>query len=221
MVIETAVRHERGKNICRRLRRQGRVPAVLYGGGRPPLALTLDARQAQQVLRTAGHNVIFELRLEDGSSTPALLQDWQQDPVTGALLHMDLLRVAMDVRMRFRVRIRATGEPQGVKVQGGIFEMVTREIEVECLPGDIPEEIVVDVSPLSIGRQLRVADLPLDPARIRLLTDPQRVIAHVVAPTREEVPAAEAAAAVEPTAEPEVIRRGKKEAEGEEGEAAE
>ncbi len=184
MVIETAIRQERGKNVCRRLRRQGRVPAVLYGGGQPPLALTLDARQAQQVLRTAGHNVIFELRLEDGSSTPALLQDWQQDPVTGALLHLDLLRVAMDVRMRFRVHIRATGEPQGVKVQGGIFEMVTREIEVECLPGDIPEEIVVDVTPLTIGRQLRVADLPLDPARIRLLTDPQRVIAHVVAPTR-------------------------------------
>lgn len=219
MVIDTVVRTERGKNACRRLRARGQIPAVLYGGGQPPLPLAVEARQAHQVLRTAGHNVIFELRIGQETSTPALLKDWQRDPVSGELLHLDLLRVAMDVRMRFRVHVRAVGEPQGVKVQGGIFEMVTREIEVECLPGDIPEEIVVDVSELTIGRQLRVADLPLDPTRVRLLTDPQRVIAHVVAPMREEAPTAEAA--VEPSVEPEVIHKGKKEAEGEPGEQAE
>src|SRR5207302_8514641 len=144
---------------------------------------------------------------------PAMLKDWQVDPLFGSLLHVDLLRVAMDVRMHVMVPVHTFGEPQGVKLQGGIFEMVTREVEVECLPSDIPGEIRVDVSELMIGKQLRVGDLPIDAAKIKLLSDPQRVVAHVVALRAEEEKPAEAAAAEAAPAEPEVIKKGKKEAE--------
>lgn len=225
MRIEANRRDERGKNAARRLRREGRVPAVLYGGGSEPMALAVEARQAQQALRAAGHNPIFELKLEGKDDLHALLKDWQVDPVRGEVLHLDLQRVAMDVRLRVRVRVDTSGEPQGVKVQGGIFERVTREIEVECLPGDIPEQITVDVSELTIHQQLRAGDVPLDATKIRLITDPQRVLAHVVAPTKEEEVAAPEAAAVPveaaAPAEPEVIKKGKKEEEAEEGEEAE
>ncbi len=101
-----------------------------------------------------------------------MMKDWQVDPLSGALLHVDLLRIAMDVRMRVRVPVHTFGEPQGVKMQGGIFEMVTREVEIECLPGDIPEEFKVDVSGLMIGKQLRAGDMPLDPEKMKLITDP-------------------------------------------------
>ncbi len=223
MLIEAKRRDERGKNAARRLRREGRVPAVLYGGGGNAEALAIGAGEAQQVLRTAEHNIIHEVRVEGGEPARAMLKDWLVDPVRGDLLHMDLQRVAMDVIIRVKVRVHTFGEPQGVKVQGGIFERVAREIEVECLPGNIPDEIHFDVTELTIGKQLRAGDLPLDPAKVRLLTDPQRVIAHVVAPSKEEEAAAapEAAAAVEAAApaEPEVIKKGKKEVEeGEEGE---
>jgi large subunit ribosomal protein L25 len=145
-----------------------------------------------------------------------MVKDWQVDPVSGSLLHVDLLRIAMDVRMRVRVPVHTFGEPEGVKLQGGIFEMVTREVEVECLPGDIPEEFKVDVSALTIGKQLRAADLPIDPQKVKLLTDPQRVLAHVVTLKAEAEPAPEAAVAAETApAEPEVIKKGKKEEGGE------
>ena len=144
------------------------------------------------------------------------------DPVRGQLLHVDLLRIAMDVKMRVRVPVHTFGEPQGVKMQGGVFETVTREVEVECLPGDIPEEYRVDVSEFLIGKQLRAGDLPIDPAKIKLLTDPTRVLAHVVMLKKEEEPVAEAAVAAEAApAEPEVIKKGKKEEEGEAEGAAE
>jgi large subunit ribosomal protein L25 len=120
----------------------------------------------------------------------------------------------MDVRMRVRVPVHTFGEPQGVKMQGGVFEMVTREVEVECLPGDIPEEFKIDVSEMLIGKQLRAADLPFDPEKVKLVTDPQRVLAHVVILKKEEEPAPEAAVAAETApAEPEVIKKGKKETE--------
>jgi large subunit ribosomal protein L25 len=142
--------------------------------------------------------------------------------VSGKLLHVDLLRIAMDVRMRVKIPVHTFGEPQGVKMQGGVFETVTREVEVECLPTDIPEEIKVDVSEMLIGKQLRAGDLPLDPNKVKLVTDPQRVIAHVVMLKKEEEPAPEAAVAAETApAEPEVIKKGKKEEEGEEGAAPE
>ncbi len=220
-VVEGTPREERGKNAARRTRRTGLVPAVLYGGSRDAISLTVNAKQLGRILRSeTGHNTIFTVQMAGGKAEKAMVKDWQVDPVSGSLLHVDLLRIAMDVRMKVRVPVHTFGEPQGVKLQGGIFEMVTREVEVECLPSDIPEEFKMDVSELTIGKQLRVADLPVDKEKVRVLTDPQRVIAHVVILKKEEeVAPAEAAAVTEavPT-EPEVIKRGKKEAEeGEEG----
>lgn len=224
MLIEASRRDERGKNEARRLRRAGRVPAVIYGGGGEPVALAIDTQQARLVLRTAGHNVIHEVKVEGADADRAMIKDWVVDPVRGDLLHLDLQRVSMDVRIRVRVRVETTGDPQGVKVQGGIFERVARDIEVECLPGDIPEDIQVDVSGMRIGEPLRAGDLALDPAKVRLLTDPRSVLAHVMAPTKEEEAAtveagAVAAPEVAAPSEPEVIKKVRKEAEeGEEGE---
>jgi large subunit ribosomal protein L25 len=220
MIVEAVPREDRGKNAARRLRREGHIPAVLYGGQKEAVALAVNANQVAGILRSeTGRNTIFTLRL-DGREERVLLKDWQVDPVRGSLLHVDLLRVAMDVRMRVKVRIHTLGEPEGVKLQGGVFEIVTREVEVECLPGDIPEEFKVDVSGLTIGKQLRAGDLPLEPGKVRLVTDPQRVLAHVVALKKEEeVVAPEAIAAPEVApAEPEVIKKGRKE--GEEAEEA-
>jgi len=222
IIVEAAPRDSRGKNAARRLRTSGQVPAVLYGGDGGAQPLAVNTKQVSAILRSAsGHNTIFKVKFAD-LEQPAIVKDWQVDPVKGVLLHVDLLRIAMDVRMRVKVPVRTFGEPQGVKLQGGIFEMVTREVEIECLPSEIPTEFPVDISELMIGMQLRASDLPLDAEKIKLLTDPQRVIAHVVALRVEEEPAAEAVAAeaVMP-AEPELIKKGKKETEeGEEEESA-
>ena len=222
ITVEARPRDDRGKNAARRLRRQGQVPGVLYGGDGKSVTLAVNTKQLAAILRSeSGHNTIFKVKLPTGDQ-PAMLKDWQVDPLFGSLLHVDLLRVAMDVRIHVMVPVHTFGEPQGVKLQGGIFEMVTREVEVECLPSDIPGEIRVDVSELMIGKQLRVGDLPIDAAKIKLLSDPQRVVAHVVALRAEEEKPAEAAAAeAAAPAEPEVIKKGKKEAEeGEEVAAA-
>src|SRR5712692_7670417 len=223
IVIDATPREERGKNAARRIRRSGQIPAVLYGGTGDPLAVAVNAKQVAGILRSeSGHNTIFTVKLPGGEHK-VILKDWQVDPVKGSLLHVDMLRVAMDVRMRVKVPVHTFGEPQGVKLQGGIFEMVTREVEIECLPREIPDEFRLDVSELMIGKQLRVGDLPVDPAKMTLVTDPQRVIAHVVALRAEEEKPAEAVAAEAAVpAEPEVIKKGKKEEEGEEvAEAAE
>ncbi len=222
IILEAVPRDDRGKNAARRLRRTGKIPAVVYGGKGEPLAVEVSARQVAGILRSeSGHNTIFTVKLPGGEHQ-AMLKDWQVDPVKGALLHVDMLRIAMDVRMRVKVPVHFFGEPEGVKLQGGIFETVTREVEIECLPTEIPGEYKVDVSALTIGKQLRAVDLPLDPQKTKLVTDPQRVIAHVVAlREEEEEKPAEAAVATEaaPPAEPEVIKKGKKEVE--EGEEAE
>jgi large subunit ribosomal protein L25 len=222
--VEGKVREERGKNAARRTRLTGMVPAVLYGGRGNSVALAVNAKQVARILRSeSGHNTIFTVQVAGAQDENAMLKDWQVDPVSNNLLHVDLLRIAMDVRMRVRVPVHTFGEPEGVKLQGGIFEMVTREVEIECLPGDIPEEFRVDVSGLTIGKQLRASDLPIDPQKTKLVTDPARVLAHVVILKKEEEPTAEAAVAAETApAEPEVIKKGKKEEEGEaEGAAAE
>jgi large subunit ribosomal protein L25 len=219
--VEGKVREERGKGAARRTRQTGMVPAVLYGGRKDSVSLAVNAKQVAKILRSeTGHNTIFTVRVADGAEEKAMMKDWQVDPLSGALLHVDLLRIAMDVRMRVRVPVHTFGEPQGVKMQGGVFEVVTREIEIECLPGDIPEEFKMDVTGLMIGKQLRAGEIPLDPEKMKLLTDPLRVIAHVVTLKKEEEPAPEAAVATETAAaEPEVIKKGKKEEEGAEGEA--
>src|SRR5438270_9647578 len=218
IVVEGSPRALRGKNEARRLRQTGKVPAVLYGGKGAALTLALNAKQVGAILRSeSGHNTLFQVDL-GGKQEPAILKDWLVDPTSGKLLHVDLLRVAMDVRMKVKVPVHTFGEPSGVKVQGGVFEVVTREVEVECLPSDIPTEFRMDVTELMLGKQLRVGDLPIDPSKIKLLTEPERVIAHVVAlKVEEEKPAEAAVAEGAAPAEPEVIKKGKKEVEGEEG----
>jgi len=218
--LEGKIREGRGKGPARQTRLTGMVPAVLYGAKKESISLAVNAKQVARILRSeTGHNTIFSVQIAGGTDEKAMLKDWQVDPVSGALLHVDLFRIAMDVRMRVMVPVRTFGEPQGVKMQGGVFETVTREVEIECLPGDIPEEYKVDVSDMLIGKQLRAGDLPLDPQKAKLVTDPTRVLAHVVMLKKEEEPAADAAVAAEAApAEPEVMKKGKKEEEGD-GEA--
>jgi large subunit ribosomal protein L25 len=222
IVVEAAVRESRGKNEARRQRVAGKVPATLYGGKDSAVSLTVNAKQVGQILRSpTGHNTLFQVAM-DGKEQPAIVKDWQVDPVSGNLLHVDLLRVAMDVRMRVKVPVHTFGEPVGVKVEGGVFEIVTREVEIECLPGEIPTEFRLDVSGLGMNGQLRAGDIPIDTSKMKLLTEPERVLAHVVAlKVEEEKPAEVVAAETAAPAEPEVIKKGKKEAEGEEGAEAE
>ena len=222
IIVEAAPRETRGKNAARRVRLTGQVPAVLYGGKGGSQALEVNAKQVTAILRSpSGHNTIFKVKTKDTEQT-AIVKDWLVDPVKGHLLHVDLLRIAMDVRMRVKVPVHTFGEAQGVKLQGGIFEMVTREVEIECLPSEIPTEFRLDISELMIGTQLRASDIQLDPEKVKLVTDPLRVLAHVVAlRIEEEKPAEAVAAEAAVPAEPEVIKKGKKEAEeGEEGEEA-
>jgi large subunit ribosomal protein L25 len=155
------------------------------------------------------------LSVEGGEDTPVMIVDWQSDPVKENLLHVDLKRIDLAKRNAFKVRVHTTGEPKGVKLQGGLLEVITREIEIECLPDEIPELYTMDVTELMIGQNLRASDIPLG-GSIKLVSAPEQVIAHVVALKAEvvETPAAEAGAAVTPS-EPEVIKKGKKEEEAE------
>ncbi|MGD0695197.1 MAG: 50S ribosomal protein L25/general stress protein Ctc [Terriglobia bacterium] len=212
LTVGAETREEFGKNAARRLRRSGRIPAIVYGDQGPAIPLAIEPRKILQILESeAGHNSIFTLEIKGKAPARVMLRDWMLDPVDGELLHVDLVRVARDTKLRLKVPIHVTGEAKGVKVQGGIFEFMLREVELECLPDDIPEHVTVDVTELTIGKNLRVSDLPLGP-RVKVLTDPARVVAHVVAlKAEEEKPAAEVAEAA--PAEPEVIRKGKAETE--------
>src|SRR6267154_2924685 len=195
IIVEAAPRETRGKNAARRVRLTGQVPAVIYGGKGESQALEVNAKQLSAILRSAsGHNTIFKIKVKDTEET-AIVKDWLVDPVKGHLLHVDLLRIAMDVRMRVKIPVHTFGEAQGVKLQGGVFEMVTREVEIECLPSDIPPECRLDVTEFMIGTQLRAGDLVLDSEKMKLVTDPQRIIAHVVALRVEEEKPVEAVAA--------------------------
>jgi len=199
-------RETRGKNAARQLRKSGKIPAVLYGNNETALALSLSPKELLSILRSAtGHNSIFALTFQDGNSASVMLKDWQFEPIKGHLLHADLVRIAMDEVLEVNVRITTVGEAKGVKLEGGIFEFVMREVEVACLPADIPEHINIDISELSIGSNLRVSDLKVDP-KIKILSDPELVIAHVITPKEEKVAEPEVEAAV---AEPEVIKKGK------------
>jgi len=217
IIVQGSPRSERGKNEARRLRVTGNVPATLYGGKGEVLSLAVNTKQLTAILRSdSGQNTLFQIDLA-GKHEPAIVKDWQVDPVTGSLLHVDLLRVAMDVRMKVKVPVHTFGEPSGVKVQGGVFEVVTREVEIECLPTEIPSEFKVDVSGLMLNQNLRAGDLQFDKTKMKLLTDADRVLAHVVALRAEEEKPVEAAVVGTVPAEPEVIKKGKKELEGEEG----
>src|SRR5579862_2611420 len=217
MVVEAEPREEFGKNASRRLRRDGRVPAIVYGDKGPSIPVTVEPRKIISILQSeTGHNAIFNLVIKGKAPARVMLRDWTVDPVSGGLLHVDMVRISRDTKLKIKVPIHIVGEAQGVKVQGGIFEFALREVEVECLPDDIPEHFTVDVTELTIGKNIRVSDLPLGP-KVKVLTDPARVVAHVVIIKEEEEKPAEVAEAA--PAEPEVIRKGKAEVEGEGGES--
>ncbi len=217
-VLQAQPRTAGTKNDARRVRREGKVPAVLYGAGKESLAVSVDPRQVSRILQSqSGHNTIFDLAL-DGQQTKAMIVDWQYEPIKGALLHIDLKRIAMDQKLTVAVPIVLKGVAAGVKTQGGILEQMLREVEIECLPGDIPTAIEMDVSELVFGKVLRVADLPHS-EKIKFLSDADQPVVHITV-VKEEVAATPEAVAAEATAtpaEPEVIKKGKQET-AEEGE---
>jgi large subunit ribosomal protein L25 len=211
----------RGKNEARRLRASGRIPAVLYGAKKHTLAVSVDPKQISRILHSeSGHNTIFDIKV-GGESSKVMIVDWQYDPLKDKLLHIDLKRIAMDEKMRVSVPIHLVGEAAGVKTQGGILDQILREVEIECLPGDIPSHIDADVTELVFGTVLRVADLPHSD-KIKLITDENQAVAHITSVKEEAAPTPEAAAeaAAAAPAEPEVIKKGKQEVPEEGAEAA-
>jgi large subunit ribosomal protein L25 len=197
-------RSERGKNASRRLRAAGLVPVTVYGGGEEAASTTTVKREFAALLRAHGRNMIFMLNV-DGAATPVKIAEMQLDPIKGTLVHADLMRISLTEKSKFEVPIRIVGEPEGVKLSGGVLDVVNHSLEVRCLPGDLPAEIEADVSALGIGDHLSVKDLRLGDL-VEVLDDPDTVIATVVAPRAEEPSAAPDAAA-----EPEVIKKGKTE----------
>ena len=219
ITITAEPRETRGKNEARRLRVKGFSPAVVYGGGIDPIAIAVNPKDVNSILRSAsGHNTIFNVDIQ-GSIAPVMVVDWQHDPIKGRLLHVDLKRIDLTKRIVVKVPVHTHGDPKGVKLQGGLHEVITREVEIECLPADIPTEFKVDISGLKLNQALRASELPLDTTKMKLLTEPDRVLSHVVTLREEEEKPADVAAVAGATpAEPEVIKKGKKDAEGEEGE---
>jgi large subunit ribosomal protein L25 len=219
-VLEAQPREAGTKNHARRVRRDGKIPAVVYGAGKDSQPVSVDPRHVLRILRSeSGHNTIFDLAMNGGQSK-AMIVDWQYEPIKGQLLHIDLKRIAMDKVLRVSVPVMLQGVPVGVKTEGGILEQMLREVEIECLPGDIPSHIDVDVSELTFGKVLRVSDLPHN-EKLKFLSDANQPVAHVTS-VKEEVAATPEAAAAEAgaaPAEPEVIKKGKAETE-EEGEAS-
>ena len=212
----------RGKNESRRLRVRGLIPAIVYGAFKEPVAVAVSPKEVERIMHSkTGHNTIFDVNFQSGDTTPAMVVDWQYDPVKDTLLHVDLKRIDLTKLLRASVPVLTQGEAKGVKQQDGLLELVTREIEVECLPEDIPSHFTVDVTELMMGQSIRAGDIVM-PATVKLVSAPENVIAHVVAMriVEEEKPAEaapEAAATPEAGAagaEPEVIKKGKKEEEG-------
>jgi large subunit ribosomal protein L25 len=220
-ILEAHPREAGTKNQARRVRREGKIPGVVYGAGKGALPVSVDPRHVLRILRSdSGHNTIFDLALNGGERTKAMIVDWQYEPIKGHLLHIDLKRIAMDKALRVNVPIILQGVSAGVKTEGGILEQMLREVEIECLPGDIPSHIDVDVTELTFGKVLRVSDLPHN-EKLKFLTEANQPVAHVTSVKEEVVatPEAVAAEAGAVPAEPEVIKKGKTETE-EEGEVA-
>jgi large subunit ribosomal protein L25 len=218
--LDAVKREGRGKNEANRLRASGRIPAVFYGPGKDGkgpegVAVAVDPKAVMRILHSdTGANTLINLKLE-GRETRVMVREFQLDPITHHLLHADFYQLAMDRAIVVTVPILVKGTAEGVKQQGGLLDFVTREIEVECLPTNIPENIVVDVSALMMHESIRVRDLAVDP-KWKAISDGDTMLVHVVMPKAEEEPAAAtadaaAAAAAAAPAEPEVIKKGKTE----------
>jgi large subunit ribosomal protein L25 len=208
-VVATPREGKFNKNAARRVRVAGKIPAVVYGAGQDAIAVTVDPKVITKILHSeSGHNTIFDLNIEGGKGTKAMIVDWQNEPIKGKLLHIDLKRIAMDKLMRVSVPVQLIGIPAGVKTGGGILEHVMREVEIECLPGDIPSHIDVDVTGVELHGVVRIADLPHS-GSIKFLGEEDATVAHVTI-IKEEAPAEVAEAG---PAEPEVAKKGKTDAE--------
>ncbi len=210
MRIETVVaaeaRESRGKNEARRVRVSGRIPAVIYGAFQDPRAISLNPKDILRIIHSkTGHNSIFDVEVSGAEKTPVIVADEQYHPVKGTLMHIDLKRIDLTRKLRVSVPVHVSGDAKGVKQQGGVLDIVTKTIEIECVPDDIPNQFDVDVTDLMIGTNIRVSDLPVKEG-VRVLTAPEAVIAHVVGIREEAAPEAAAAAP-----EPEVAKKGKKE----------
>jgi large subunit ribosomal protein L25 len=202
-------RDSRGKNEARRTRSGGKIPAIVYGAGKATVPIAVDRKALSDAFRNgAGENAIFLLKLAGSEqSRHAMIREFQKDPLTRKALHIDFVRVVMDAKIRVKVSIEVVNVARGVKTDGGILDIVTREIEIESLPGNIPAHLPVDVSDLGIGDALRVKDLK-SVEGVEIIDDPEKVVVHVAHPTAEKEPVATAEGAVEVT-EPEVLKKGK------------
>jgi large subunit ribosomal protein L25 len=211
-VVATPREGKFNKNAARRVRAAGKIPAVVYGAGQGSVAVAVDPKIITKILHSdSGHNTIFDLDISGSATVKAMIVDWQNEPLKGALLHIDLKRIAMDKAIVVSVPVQLVGVPLGVKAQGGILEQVLREVEIECLPADIPGHLDVDVSNLEMNQSIHVSDLPHS-GSIKFLTDEGLTVAHVAA-IREEVVEPEAVDATATPAEPEVAKKGKGETE--------
>jgi len=220
IVVKTEKRQGLGTNASRRLRAQGFVPAVLYGESMESTPLVLSKKDIVQIMRLeTGENTIFKVAV-DAESFDAMIKDLQVNPATDELLHVDLIRISMDKPIRVAVPIVHRGEPVGVKTEGGFVDFVTREIEIECLPRDIPESVEIDISELHINQSFKVQGMAI-PAGVKVLTDPNTVLVLISMPHKEEEvfpgekPEGEVAA--EEPKEPEVIKKERAEKADDEG----
>jgi large subunit ribosomal protein L25 len=199
------------KNAARRVRVAGKIPAVLYGPGHDPVAVEVEPKAITKILYSeTGHNTIFDIHVEGQASAKAMIVDWQREPIKDQLIHIDLKRIALDKLLRVSVRVKLLGTPIGVKAEGGILDQVLREVEIECLPADIPSHIDVDVTGLAMHGVLRVSDLPHSD-KLKFLNAEDATVAHVISIREEVAPAAEAVAGAPAAAEPEVAKKGKTE----------
>jgi large subunit ribosomal protein L25 len=223
--LDVVKRDGRGKNEARRLRAAGRIPGVVYGAKKDDKApegvpVAVDPKELLRILHSdSGANTLIKLKVDGGAQAQVMVKEYQLDPITHQLLHADFYQLAMDKAIVVTVPVHVTGTPQGVKQQGGLLDFVTREIQVECLPSDIPENISIDVSELMLHQAVRLKDVAANP-KLKFVTDAETMLVHVVMPKAEEskeTAAAEAGAATAAApAEPEVIKKGKAEKEGEE-----
>ena len=211
-VIAAEPRSSRGKNEARRTRVAGKIPAIVYGAFKDPQAVSVNPKDILKIIRgKSGHNSIFDVEIAGVERTPVIVADEQYDPVKDTLIHIDLKRIDLTRKLRVSIPVHSHGEAKGVKQQGGVLDLVTRSIEIECIPDDIPNQFDVDVTELMIGNNIRVSDLKVGDG-IRILTPAEAVIAHVVG-IKEEA-AATPAEGAPAAAEPEVAKKGKKEEEG-------
>lgn len=208
-VVNAEVRESRGKNEARRTRVRGMIPGVVYGAFQDPVSIAVSPKSIQQILRSkTGHNTIFNVDIAGHGSTPVMVVDEQYDPVKSHLLHVDLKRIDLTKRIRVSVPVTVHGEAKGIKLQGGLLEIITRSVEIECIPDEIPEQFSVDATELMIGNSVRAGEIQM-PGSAKLVGNPDTVIAHVVGQRAEEAaPAADATAAAEPEV---AAKKGKKE----------